>query len=71
MRCYDIYEILGLLWFTMEFRVCYGLLWKSSGFADALGHFQENTRQFVAAQQLSDHPITISGWDNYPDMKPE
>ena len=38
---------------------------------EPLGRFQENTRQFVAARQLSDHPITISVWDNYPDMKPE
>jgi F-box-like len=27
------------------------------------GPFQENIREFVAARQLSDHPITISGWD--------
>ena len=27
------------------------------------GLFQENIGQFVAARQLSDHPITISDWD--------
>ena len=27
------------------------------------GPFQENIGQFVAARQLSDHPITISDWD--------
>jgi hypothetical protein len=27
------------------------------------GTFQENIGQFVAARQLSDHPITISDWD--------
>jgi hypothetical protein len=30
------------------------------------GHFQENIRQFVAARQLSDHPITLSDWDRLP-----
>ena len=29
---------------------------------ERMGPFQENTRQFVAARQLSDHPITISVW---------
>ena len=27
------------------------------------GSFQENIGQFVAARQLSDHPIAISVWD--------
>jgi hypothetical protein len=27
------------------------------------GHFQENFAQFVAARQLSNHPIAISDWD--------
>ena len=26
------------------------------------GPFQENIEQFVAARQLSDHPVTISAW---------
>jgi hypothetical protein len=30
---------------------------------EASGLFQENIGQFVAARQLSDHPVTISGWD--------
>jgi hypothetical protein len=32
---------------------------------ELLGPFQENIGQFVAARQpLSDHPITVSGWDS-------
>jgi hypothetical protein len=30
------------------------------------GPFQENIRKFVAARQLSDHPITISDWPKTP-----
>jgi hypothetical protein len=33
------------------------------------GPFQENIGQFVAARQLSDHPITISDWDEDSDME--
>jgi hypothetical protein len=29
------------------------------------GPFRENVRQFVAARQLSNHTITISGWDGH------
>jgi hypothetical protein len=31
---------------------------------ESLGPFQKNAGQFVAARQLSDHPIAISDWDN-------
>jgi hypothetical protein len=31
------------------------------------GPFQENIGQFVAARQLSDHPIAISVWDEFED----
>jgi hypothetical protein len=31
---------------------------------EPLGPFQENIEQFVAARQLSNHPIAISGFDN-------
>jgi hypothetical protein len=34
------------------------------------GPFQENIGQFVAARQLSGHPITISVWDKDSNMKP-
>ena len=34
------------------------------------GSFQENIGQFVAARQLSDHPIAISVWDKGSNMKP-
>ena len=27
------------------------------------GHVQENIGQFIAARQLTDHPITISLWE--------
>jgi hypothetical protein len=30
---------------------------------ETLGPFEENIGQFVAARQLSDHPITVSEWD--------
>ena len=30
---------------------------------EALGPFQKNIGQFVAARQLSDHPIAISVWN--------
>jgi hypothetical protein len=33
------------------------------------GSFQENIEQFVAARQLSDHPITISVWEYISKMK--
>jgi hypothetical protein len=33
---------------------------------EPLGPFQENIGQFVAARQLSDHPVTISYWDYTP-----
>jgi hypothetical protein len=35
------------------------------------GPFQKNIGQFVAARQLSDHPIAISVWDEFedPDME--
>jgi hypothetical protein len=33
------------------------------------GPFQENIGQFVAARQLSDHPIAISDWDKDHDME--
>ena len=33
------------------------------------GLFQENIRQFVAARQFSNHPITISVWDKYSDSR--
>jgi hypothetical protein len=33
------------------------------------GPFQENIEQFVAARQLSSHPVTISDWDKVPDME--
>jgi F-box-like len=32
---------------------------------EPLGPFQENIRQFVAARQLSDHPVGISVWNRY------
>jgi hypothetical protein len=32
------------------------------------GPFQENIGQFVAARQLSDHPIAISVWDKYAEI---
>ena len=32
-------------------------------------HFQKNIRQFVAARQLSNHPITISVWEEGSDME--
>jgi len=35
------------------------------------GPFQENIGQFVAARQLSDHPIAISGWDKDSHMHME
>jgi hypothetical protein len=31
------------------------------------GHFQENIEQFVAARQLSDHPIANAIWDGDED----
>jgi hypothetical protein len=34
---------------------------------EPLGPFQENIGQFVAARQLSDHPITVSNWANWDD----
>ncbi len=37
-------------------------------FVDGLelpGRFQENIGQFVAARELSGHPITISVWDGH------
>jgi F-box-like len=34
------------------------------------GPVEENIWQFVAARQLSGHPIAISDWDNDPDMEP-
>jgi hypothetical protein len=34
------------------------------------GPFQENIGQFVAARQLSDHPITISDWDKNANIMP-
>jgi len=33
------------------------------------GPFQKNIGQFVAARQLSDHPITVSVWDEGSNMK--
>jgi F-box-like len=33
------------------------------------GPFRENIEQFVAARQLSNHPIAISGWDNSYDTE--
>jgi hypothetical protein len=30
---------------------------------------QENIEQFIAARQLSGHPITISGWDKNSDLE--
>ena len=37
---------------------------------EPLGALQEKIGQFVAARQLSDHPITISVWDKDSNMKP-
>ena len=37
---------------------------------ESSGPFQENIGQFVAARQLSDHPIAISVWDKDSDVKP-
>ena len=33
------------------------------------GPFQEKIGQFVAARQLSDHPIVISDWDEHSDKE--
>jgi hypothetical protein len=34
------------------------------------GPFQKNIGQFVAARQISGHPIAISVWDEWSNMKP-
>jgi hypothetical protein len=34
------------------------------------GPFQKNIGQFIAARQLSDHPVAIFDWDKVPDLSP-
>ena len=41
-------------------------------FVEALkpsGPFQENIGRFITARRLSDHPVTISGWDKASEMR--
>ena len=37
--------------------------------AEPLGPFRESIGQFVAARQVSDHPITIFDWCRYSDTE--
>ena len=37
---------------------------------ESSGHFRENIGQFVAARQLSNHPIAIHAWSPFSEMDP-